>query len=260
MTSNRAVSSGDGDDKAPVRGETVDSPAPGSELQNPSVSEFRDLFARGGGLWTMKIDQFIAAFFARAAARRQVHPNKITFGSVVVTVVTSMASWSLIENDPIIGALIAAVGWQLGYILDCADGQVARANAAFSRGGAVADLLADFINKLAVSAVLVSMSTSGLDEPTDGVFAVFVTAAIIFPIFYEALPISGATESIDTVSRLRLSVRLVRDWGLQVFALPVAFLIDVQAIRLLLAAITAVNLFVLLVRAFAFMSDQSPKD
>jgi phosphatidylglycerophosphate synthase len=69
-------------------------------------------------------------------------PNAVSLISAIVTVVTPLAVY-LMGADHILAGVILIVGLQLGYILDCADGPLARVTGQGSSFGVLMDKISD---------------------------------------------------------------------------------------------------------------------
>ena len=114
------------------------------------VEAFRHAFTRAGAtIYSWHVNYRIGALLARPLVPTRVTPNQLTLLSLVVSVVTS-AYVIVAAQVTLPVAAIVLVGWQLGYSLDCADGQLARARGRASPFGAWLDQCADFVSHVAV--------------------------------------------------------------------------------------------------------------
>jgi phosphatidylglycerophosphate synthase len=128
------------------------------------MPSYRDFYQtnRGGGLYSEAVSQRLGAATALAASRVGLHPTTLTLANLTIglavsaIVVARASTWSAW-----IGVL-ALVGWQLAYVLDCSDGQLARVTRQGSPAGARIDILCDVASQIAlvtaVSAVAVERS------------------------------------------------------------------------------------------------------
>lgn len=160
---------------------------------------YGDLLAhhtRGGFAWTRVVSQRIGAVVAVAAVRRDVSPAAVTVASLVVGLTTSAVVLWLAEEARWAAGVVAFVGWQLAYGLDCADGQVARATGSTSAAGARLDVTVDFATKLGMVVALAPSALAG-GLPVAAVAAAGMAWA--FPLFDEVSGRDGdaATATVD---------------------------------------------------------------
>jgi phosphatidylglycerophosphate synthase len=91
-------------------------------------------------LWNRFVARPLAAVLVLPLARTRVTPNQITFASLVLFA----AAAALLLTLPDCAGLLIAVGvLELSYVLDCADGQLARLRGTSSPVGAHLDFLMD---------------------------------------------------------------------------------------------------------------------
>lgn len=99
--------------------------------------------------WNKFVARPLAAVVIVPLARTSVTPNQIT----LVTLPVFLAGAALIAFRPGWGALLAGVGiLELSYVLDCADGQLARLKGTSSPVGAHLDFLMDELKAFALVA------------------------------------------------------------------------------------------------------------
>jgi phosphatidylglycerophosphate synthase len=111
---------------------------------------FRRANTRAGAtLYSWHVNYLIGAALARPLLPTRVTANQLTLLSMLVNVATSVYVIASGQVTLAVAAL-ALAGWQLGYSLDCADGQIARARHAASPFGAWLDQCADFVSHVAV--------------------------------------------------------------------------------------------------------------
>jgi phosphatidylglycerophosphate synthase len=131
------------------------------------VPSFDDFYGsnRGGGLFSEAVSQRLGAATALAGSRLGLRPTTLTLANLViglavsVTVVARASTWSVW-----IGVL-ALVGWQLAYVLDCSDGQLARVTGQRSPAGARIDILCDVASQIALVAALSAVAVARSDGP-----------------------------------------------------------------------------------------------
>jgi phosphatidylglycerophosphate synthase len=126
-------------------------------------------------LWNRFFARPLAAALVVPLARTAVTPNQITFASlalffVAAVMLVALPSWH--------GLLAAVAVLELSYVLDCADGQLARWKGVSSPAGAHLDFLADELKAFAlVPAVGVRLFRASGD-PAWALEASFATAAL----------------------------------------------------------------------------------
>jgi phosphatidylglycerophosphate synthase len=99
--------------------------------------------------WNRFVCRPVAAVLVSALAGTRVTPNQITLASFVVGLVSAL----LLVALPGHGGLIAAVAvYQFSYVLDCADGMLARWRGIASPAGHLLDFLMDELKAFAILA------------------------------------------------------------------------------------------------------------
>ena len=136
-----------------------------AEPSRPSAADFYRR-NRGGGLFSEALSQRLGAGFAWLAYRLGLSPTALTMGNLVVGLAASVAVVALagpvVDHDVpawVVG-LIALVGWQVAYALDCADGQLARVTGRGSPAGARLDILCDVATQIALVTALAAVAVA----------------------------------------------------------------------------------------------------
>ena len=166
--------------------------------KQPSFSEFASLrFSAGGHAITRLVSQRIGAVLAWLGCRLGLSPNAITLLGALVFLLAACLYAALPAGWP--SALACLLLFQLGYGIDCADGQLARATARTSPLGAWLDIACDYFRTIALGAGMAAwIVRSGLSPWAA------LTAAVLFS--------SGAAIQLHTVTVLR---QVSRDTRLQ---------------------------------------------
>ena len=167
-----------------------------SEESSLNLSEFFAMrYSAGGHAITRIVSQRIGAVIAWLGARLGVTPNVITlFGSLVfLSAATLFAAlppgWS--------SAFVCLVMFQLGYGVDCADGQLARATGRTSRYGAWLDIACDYFRNVVLGAAVAAwLIRNGLH------FGIGLVVAALFT--------AGAAIQLHTVTVIRQTGREAR--------------------------------------------------
>ncbi len=102
-------------------------------------------------LWTEWICRPIAAVLVHSVNRTRISPNQLTFLSFLVCAI-SCGLWLLIPAWW--GAILGVVLFELSFVLDCADGQLARIRRTTSHLGHYLDFLMDEIKAIMIVATI----------------------------------------------------------------------------------------------------------
>jgi len=97
--------------------------------------------------WNFYVCRPVAAVFVHAAAETRITPNQITLASLVVA---GVAAALLVLLPGLAGLVVAVVVFELSYVLDCADGMLARLRNQQSTAGHLFDFLMDEIKAFAI--------------------------------------------------------------------------------------------------------------
>jgi phosphatidylglycerophosphate synthase len=182
------------------------------------VSDFHAV-NKGGGLFSEATGQWFGAAVSTVANRLGVAPTVLTLGNLLVAVVT--AATVIVLAEPVaagsvpawVVGLVALVGWQLAYALDCADGQLARVTGRTSAAGARVDILCDVAAQCALVAAL--GATAVAQRPTLPAWVVAVFAGTwMVNLVTSALQSGPAAASMVPSRSLPVRVvKLIRDPG-----------------------------------------------
>ena len=197
-----------------------------AEPSHPTVADFHRV-NRGGGLFS----QWIGAVFALVAQRLGLRPTALTITNLVLGLATSVTVVALAgpvaagDVPAWVVGLLALVGWQVAYALDCADGQLARVTGQGSAAGARVDVLCDVAAQIALVAAL--SATAVAQRPSTPVWLVAAFAGTWMVNLVTSVMQSGpnAASMVTSTSLPVRLVKLVRDYGAVIFvaALVLAF-------------------------------------
>lgn len=204
---------------------------------------------RGGGLITM-LSQRGGAVFAYLAWRSGLKPSHLTLLNLVLGLAASAAVIAYIpaarDGAPLWPlALAALAAWHVAYMLDCADGQLARVTGTGSESGARVDILSDVAIQTSVVAVVVAVVDAY--TPTVPAWAGAAFAAV----WMTNLVTSVMAKEDDGVSLVKADnivirlIKLVRDYGFVITVIALA-LIWPEAMVAVMLAFGAVNALFLL--------------
>ena len=134
-------------------------------------SDFISLrYSAGGHPATRVISQPAGAVLAWSGLRLGLSPNIVT-GIALLTSLLASAAYALL--DPGSQAMLTCIVLtQLGYALDCADGQLARATQRTSRLGAWLDVYCDYLAVLALSFAVIARLEYAGELPQPGILVV----------------------------------------------------------------------------------------
>ena len=226
-----------GDVEAHSQTETAEEPA-GPEL---SPALFRDRYARGGYRWTMAVNQTVGAYLSIAALRLGLRPVHLSLLNIVLGVAASAWVLLLRPHSPVAAAIVGAAGWSLAYSLDCADGQVARATETSSPGGAILDLLGDYLVQVTVVFTMLQVAAPALDRAWLPAFSVFVTGGWLISPYYSGILGTGDDRPALKLRSLRGIVSQARDYGVHILVLPFSALAGPTTVVVVLSLIALLN-------------------
>jgi phosphatidylglycerophosphate synthase len=130
-------------------------------------------------LWNRFVARPLAAAIIVPLARTRVTPNQVT----LLTLPVFLAGAAVMAFVPGWGGLIASAGIiELSYVLDCADGQLARLKGISSPVGAYLDFLMDEIKAFTLVAAVSGRLFQAYDDPRfliEGLAGVVVVASAI---------------------------------------------------------------------------------
>jgi phosphatidylglycerophosphate synthase len=201
---------------------------------------------RGGGLYSEAVSQRLGALIAFAAQRLGLSPTVLTLTNLLLglatsTVVIALAPRAAADGVPgAVPGLVALLGWQLAYALDCADGQLARVTGRTSAAGARLDILCDVAAQIGLVAALSATAAAYRSVPA-WLIAAFAGTWMVNLV--TSVMQSGAYGGSMLASRslpVRV-VKLVRDYGAVILVAALTVLIIPQWTVVVVLAFTAVN-------------------
>lgn len=204
---------------------------------------------RGGGLATL-LDQRGAAYFAYAAWRMGLKPTHLSFVNLLLGIGASAGVIAYIpaarDGAPWWPVAIAAlVIWQVAYMLDCADGQLARVTGTGSDAGARVDILCDIAIQASVVSVVVAVTsayTPELPAWCGAAFAALWMTNLVTAVMAKEDDGISMVKSTNMIVRL---IKLVRDYGFIIVVIALA-LIWPELMAVVLLGFGAVNALFLL--------------
>jgi phosphatidylglycerophosphate synthase len=213
----------------------TEAPAP---AQRPSAADFYAV-NRGGGLFSELISQRIGSVIALLSARTAIKPTVLTLANLAIGVGVSVVLVLVADRGaaitPALG-LLALLGWQLAYAMDCADGQLARVTGQGSVAGARIDILCDVATQIALVTALVAVA-----RPPLWLAALFAGSWMV-NLVTSVLATSDKAGSMVTSRSLPVRlVKLVRDYGAVIFVAGLVLTFMPSWTIWFVAAFTVVN-------------------
>ncbi|MEV4810145.1 CDP-alcohol phosphatidyltransferase family protein [Micromonospora avicenniae] len=217
-----------------------------AEPFRPTVADFHRT-NRGGGLFSESISQWLGAAFAVAAHRLGLRPTALTITNLVLGLATSVTVVALAgrvaesEVPAWVVGLLALVGWQVAYALDCADGQLARVTKTGNPAGARVDVLADVAAQIALVAAL--SATAVAQHPSTPIWLVATFAGTWMVNLVTSVMQAGpnAASMVTSTSLPVRLVKLVRDYGAVIFVAALVLLLAPALTLWVMVAFTVVN-------------------
>jgi len=177
----------------------------------PSVHDFYQA-NRGGGLFSEAVSQRLGALTAYTAARMGLRPTTLTLANLALGLTVSALVVAYSASCPLWVRLLALIGWQVAYILDCSDGQLARVTGQGSAAGARIDILCDVASQIALVTAISAVAVSRSDAPV-WLLAAFAGTWMV-NLVTSVLQSGPNAESMVTSRSLPVRVvKLVRDPG-----------------------------------------------
>lgn len=214
--------------------------------ERPTAAQFYR-HSRPSGLLTEELDHRAAAWLSVLAHRLGWTPTALTACNLVLGVATSVAVLLLagpIATDTVpawfIG-LAAWILWQLAYIADCADGQLARVTATASPAGGRLDILCDIAVQIALVAAIAAVATATRPGTPAWLIAAFAGSWMV-NLVTSVMSKEGANVSLVTseVATVRL-VKLVRDYSFMITVIAAVIAVRPAWMIWAMVLFTAVN-------------------
>jgi phosphatidylglycerophosphate synthase len=201
--------------------------------------------ARGGGfLYSRTISDWLGTALAAVAMRLGAHPTQLTLANLVLGVGGSAAV--VAGSHRMLLLVIGAVLWQLAYVFDCADGQLARATGKTSAFGAAVDVLVDVAVQISVVVAVAGVILARGEIP--GVWVVLFAASwcVNFVTFLLTKTNEGASYALSSKTSPVMSIaKLLRDYGFAILVLGAWLVFRPSSLFIPAMALTGFNLLVL---------------
>jgi phosphatidylglycerophosphate synthase len=221
-------------------------PSPTAEGPAPEAADYYKV-NRGGGLFSEAVSQRLGARIAVFAYKHKLAPTVLTVAnlglSCLVSFVVVAAAGPVADGRiwawPI--GLLALVGWQFAYALDCSDGQLARVTGQASPAGARVDVLCDVAAQIALVAALSATAEAQVPETPAWLLAVFAGTWMVNLVTSVMQTGPQAASMVTSTSLPVRVVKLVRDYGAVIAVAGVVLTVAPQWTIWLVGAFTLIN-------------------
>lgn len=196
----------------------------------------------GGFSFSATVSDRLGSWIAAAGLRVNAHPTHLTLCNLGLGLGGSAAV--LIGGARHEGLAVAGVVlWQLAYVLDCADGQLARATGKVSAYGASIDVLADMAVQTSVVVALarIILATSGLPAT---VVVLFAALWFVNFVTFMVAKLNGPDGAARSGPVLSLGM-ILRDYGFVILLLGCWLVVSRTTLAWPAMAVTASNVAVL---------------
>ncbi len=174
---------------------------------------------RGGGLFSEAVSQRLGARISVFAEKHKLAPTVLTVANLglgcLVSFAVIAAAVPVAEGRiwawPV--GLLALIGWQIAYALDCADGQLARVTGQTSPAGARIDVLCDVAAQIALVSALAATAEAQVPETPAWLLAAFAGTWMVNLVTSVMQSGPQAASMVTSTSLPVRVVKLVRDYG-----------------------------------------------
>lgn len=221
-------------------------PSPTAETPAPTAAEYYRV-NRGGGLFSEAVSQRLGARIAVFAHKHKLAPTVLTVGNLgvgcLVSFVVVAAAGPIADGRiwawPV--GLLALLGWQFAYALDCSDGQLARVTGQTSPAGARVDVLCDVATQISLVAALAATAEAQVRETPGWLLAAFAGTWMV-NLVTSVMQSGPQASSMMTSKSLPVRVaKLVRDYGAVTALAGVVLTVAPHWTVWLVAAFTLIN-------------------
>jgi len=256
MRTDKRVTVADAGEHIGITADGIGTPGPRPDGESnrpavpPTVAECYSAArqARSGGfLYSQTVSDRLGTAVAAIGMRLGAHPTYLTLVNLVLGIggsVAVMAGRSPDRTAPLL--VVGVILWQVAYIFDCADGQVARATGKTSAYGASVDVFVDVAVQISV---VVAVSSVILPRHEIPGLLVVLFAAAWFLNFVTFLLNKGDDQVSNSLIARRSALvsvaKLLRDYGFVILVLGTWLLASPSTLFIPVMAVTANNLVLL---------------
>ena len=226
---------------------TTPSPASDPTVDRPPTAADYYNVNRGGGLFSEAISQRLGARIAVFAHKHRLAPTVLTVAnlglSCLVSFVVVATAGQVAERQlwawPV--GLLALLGWQFAYALDCSDGQLARVTGQTSPAGGRVDVLCDVAGQIALVAALSAVAEAQVPETPAWLVAAFAGTWMVNLVTSVMQTGNQASSMVTSRSWPVRVVKLVRDYGAVITLAGVVLAAAPQWTIFVIGAFTLIN-------------------
>ena len=217
---------------------------------------------RGGGLFSEAISQRIGARIAVFAHKHRLAPTVLTVANLGLSCLVSfivVAAAEPVADDRVWAwpvGLLALLGWQFAYALDCSDGQLARVTGQASPAGGRVDVLCDVAAQIALVAALSAVAEAQVPATPAWLLAAFAGTWMVNLVTSVMQTGSQAASMVTSRSLPVRVVKLARDYGAVIALAGVVLTVAPQWTIWVIGAFTLIN-GAFLAASIAFAGRQS---
>jgi phosphatidylglycerophosphate synthase len=226
---------------------TTPSPAAEPTVDRPPTAADYYAVNRGGGLFSEALSQRLGARIAVFAHKHRLAPTVLTVANLGLSCLVSfivVAAAGPVAEDRVWAwpvGLLALLGWQFAYALDCADGQLARVTGQTSAAGGRVDVLCDVAGQVALVAALSAVAEAQVPETPAWLVAAFAGTWMV-NLVTSVMQTGSQASSMVTSRKLPVRVvKLVRDYGAVVALAGVVLTLAPQWTIFVVGAFTLIN-------------------
>lgn len=217
-----------------------------TESSRPTATDFYRT-NRGGGLFSEVLSQRLGAGLAVVADRLGLPPTALSMGNLAlglaasVTVVALAPAVARGDLPAWVVGLIALVGWQIAYALDCADGQLARVTGQGSAAGARVDVLCDVAAQIALVTAIAATAVAQRPATPAWLVAAFAGTWMVNLVTSVMQAGPNAASMVTSTSVPVRVAKLIRDYGAVIFVAGLVLILAPAWAVWLMVAFTVVN-------------------
>jgi phosphatidylglycerophosphate synthase len=221
-------------------------PSPTADPAAPTAADYYKV-NRGGGLFSEAVSQRLGARIAVFAHKHKLAPTVLTVANLGLSCLVSfivVATAGPVADDSVWAwpvGLLALLGWQFAYALDCSDGQLARVTGQTSPAGARVDVLCDVAAQIALVAALSATAEAQVPDTPAWLLAAFAGTWMV-NLVTSVMQTGPQAASMVTGTSLPIRlVKLVRDYGAVIALAGVVLTVAPQWTVWVISAFTLIN-------------------
>lgn len=208
--------------------------------------------ARSAGVFTELVDYPVAARLCVLARRRGIRPTVLTLGNLVLGLAASagvVVMAGTVASEAIVAAVTGVVAWlvwQLAYVCDCSDGQLARVTSTSTAAGGRLDVLCDVAVQVGLVAAVAAVSLAARPGVPSWLVAVFAGSWMV-NLVTSVMAKDGTNVSlVSSGSPAVRLVKLVRDYPFMVTVIAATIAIHPASMVWVMVFFSLINVLFLI--------------